>query len=701
MIEGMAGLEDRAGMAREELRVPQRRPAPRGGARVAALTLGGRARRPAARLHTAWLLCAVLALAAPPAHALRVVTWNLFDYPTYNLAGRQPHFRTVMAAIGADVLIVQELNSAAGRDSFLTNVLNVVEPGQWASSSFYTLQPSPVEGGAIFYKPAKVGIGFTATFATSGPRDVLLTRVTPVGYTALAGTFRVYSLHLKAGNPLSSPADSTTRRLECTDIRTTLNSAPANTNILVGGDYNFYGAWEGGYIRLTESQADNDGRQLDPLVMPGTWHLVPGYALYHSQCPCNTSCGSFSGGGMDDRFDLILSSYVMQNGEGVDLAPGGYYAFGNDGLHYNDNIDGGGFNNVVPLAVATALRNASDHLPVVFTVQVAAKIAAASQLDFGSVITGATANLNLPVTNSAVAPADDLDYSFAAPAGFTAPGGSFAALAGATGNHTIGMSTGTAGVKTGTLAVTTDATDSLAKNVLLSGRVLAHAVASLDSMAVALEDTLDLGNLETGGFRDSAVTVHNPGYSPLQARLAVNTGVITGGGGRFSIVGGFAHALVAGVGQRYTIHFDDTAAPKDSTYEATLTFTTADEPLPGATAAPSLVVRLLARPKQGNVDVPGAGGPTALRFHAPRPNPLSRETRFAFDLPQAAPVTLEVFDVHGRRVARVVAGGLPAGRHEARWDAADERGGRLAAGLYFARFVTPGLVESRRLVLLP
>jgi hypothetical protein len=31
----------------------------------------------------------------------------------------------------------------------------------------------------------------------------------------------------------------------------------------------------------------------------------------------------------------------------------------------------------------------------------------------------------------------------------------------------------------------------------------------------------------------------------------------------------------------------------------------------------------------------------------------------------------------------------------------DARGGRLGAGLYFARFVTPGLAESRRLVLLP
>jgi hypothetical protein len=36
------------------------------------------------------VLGAALAL-APPAHALRVVTWNMFAYPDYNLAGRQPY----------------------------------------------------------------------------------------------------------------------------------------------------------------------------------------------------------------------------------------------------------------------------------------------------------------------------------------------------------------------------------------------------------------------------------------------------------------------------------------------------------------------------------------------------------------------------------------------------------------------------------
>src|SRR5262249_45833607 len=87
--------------------------------------------------------------------------------------------------------------------------------------------------------------------------------------------------------------DSSTRRIEATSLRTQLNNVPAGTNFLVGGDTNIYGAYEGAYIRLTESQADNDGQGFDVLSMPGSWHSIAGYAANDTQSPCNTGC--FSG----------------------------------------------------------------------------------------------------------------------------------------------------------------------------------------------------------------------------------------------------------------------------------------------------------------------------------------------------------------------------------------------------------------------
>ena len=71
-----------------------------------------------------------MTLGATPSHALKVTTWNLLQYPTNNLAGRQALFRTVMQNLDTDVLMVQELGQAYGADSFLVNVLRVANPSR-------------------------------------------------------------------------------------------------------------------------------------------------------------------------------------------------------------------------------------------------------------------------------------------------------------------------------------------------------------------------------------------------------------------------------------------------------------------------------------------------------------------------------------------------------------------------------------------
>jgi hypothetical protein len=166
-------------------------------------------------------------------------------------------------------------------------------------------------------------------------------------------------------------------------------------------------------------------------------------------------------------------------------------------------------------------------------------------------------------------------------------------------------------------------------------------------------------------------------------------------------VGGFSPVLLADIGQTWSIHFDDTGATLDQEYTATLTLASTDEALPGATAASDLVVSLRAKPLTGAADVPGGELPAALAFHAPRPNPLTREAVFAFDLPQAAPVSLAIYDLTGRRVASLVSGSLGPGRYQMPWRAVTEGGARVPGGLYFARFTTPGMERVARLIVLP
>ncbi len=95
------------------------------------------------------------------------------------------------------------------------------------------------------------------------------------------------------------------------------------------------------------------------------------------------------------------------------------------------------------------------------------------------------------------------------------------------------------------------------------------------------------------------------------------------------------------------------------------------------------------------VDAPAsAGGP---RFWN-EPNPFSTRTTFHYSLAEAGPVSLSIYDLAGRLLARVVNGVQPAGRHEATWDVRADPAARRAGGVLFARLTTNNLVRSRPLI---
>ncbi len=92
--------------------------------------------------------------------------------------------------------------------------------------------------------------------------------------------------------------------------------------------------------------------------------------------------------------------------------------------------------------------------------------------------------------------------------------------------------------------------------------------------------------------------------------------------------------------------------------------------------------------------------PARNRLHAAFPNPLSLSrsgrARLMFDLARPGRVTLEAFDVGGRRVVGTDLGRLPAGRHRVPWQMGD-----LAPGVYLYRVSTRGWRETGKLQILP
>jgi hypothetical protein len=507
----------------------------------------------------------ILAVLYPSASsALRIAQYNSLNYPGSTGPLRDPNFRQVIAQFDPDVLVMEEFYDWARVSQFLSKVLNYSVPGTYSVAP-YVNHPT-YSDNAMFYKPDKVECLSHYTISTA-LRNIDEWTIRPDGYTADEAKIRLYVVHLKA----STGSDNELKRLaEVQCMRARMETFPVGQNYFVAGDFNIYESGEPAYINMTSPDSGLAGVVHDPINQVGNWHDGWSFRDIWSQSTQKISFAGGATGGMDDRFDQILISDACDDDEGISYISNSYITFGNDALlepgRWNNAINDPP-NQIVDDTTANALYYASDHLPVYLDIQLPAKIQTASAVDFGTVIVGATAEEDLRVYNVATLPADDLDYEFSAPTGFSAPAGIFSVDAGDSSDHTLSMDTGTSGNKSGYLEIACDDVDDPTVDVALSGTVLDHAQPSTQAGTETVTDTLDFGTHAVGEFSDQTANIYNYDYDALQALLRVYDAAIAGGDGRFSIVGGFSPSDVGGTPASYDVNFDDTGVEVGSTFD--------------------------------------------------------------------------------------------------------------------------------------
>ncbi len=91
----------------------------------------------------------------------------------------------------------------------------------------------------------------------------------------------------------------------------------------------------------------------------------------------------------------------------------------------------------------------------------------------------------------------------------------------------------------------------------------------------------------------------------------------------------------------------------------------------------------------------GAAASAALSEVGNYPNPFNPETTIRFQLPATAHVTVAVYDMTGREVAKLLDGTQGAGLHSVRFDARN-----LPSGFYLYRIQAGTAVHTGRMVLL-
>jgi hypothetical protein len=88
------------------------------------------------------------------------------------------------------------------------------------------------------------------------------------------------------------------------------------------------------------------------------------------------------------------------------------------------------------------------------------------------------------------------------------------------------------------------------------------------------------------------------------------------------------------------------------------------------------------------------GLPVNYVLHQSYPNPFNPTTTIVYELPHEGLVRLEVFDVLGQLVERLIEGNQPAGYYRIPWDAADH-----PSGVYFYKLSISEFVGVRSMML--
>jgi len=94
-----------------------------------------------------------------------------------------------------------------------------------------------------------------------------------------------------------------------------------------------------------------------------------------------------------------------------------------------------------------------------------------------------------------------------------------------------------------------------------------------------------------------------------------------------------------------------------------------------------------------------ANMPTRYALSANYPNPFNPSTKIEFALPEAQHVRLAVFAIDGRRIATLRNESMSAGHHSVTWTGRDDRGGLVAAGIYFYRIQAGDFSQTQKMTL--
>ena len=293
---------------------------------------------------------------------IKIMQYNLLNYgndfndctqSTNNIDDKNEQLEVILNYVKPDIFCVNEMDASLTDVNYLMdNVLNTNGVDYWSraskSSTSYTMN-------MLYYNSDLFTLNSQENIYAN-PRQIDVYNMT---HNASSVQFKVIAAHLKA----SEGSDNEAKRAQATQNLMNYIDNKGPGNYLFMGDFNVYSSSEQAFQNVI-NHSNASVNFYDPVNRIGHWHNSSSFADVHTQSTHSSSNGCASTGGMDDRFDFILISEDIRDGNNdIEYIFNSYKTIGQDGNHYNQAINSG-TNNSAPSNVITALYEMSDHVPV-------------------------------------------------------------------------------------------------------------------------------------------------------------------------------------------------------------------------------------------------------------------------------------------------------------------------------------------------
>ena len=110
--------------------------------------------------------------------------------------------------------------------------------------------------------------------------------------------------------------------------------------------------------------------------------------------------------------------------------------------------------------------------------------------------------------------------------------------------------------------------------------------------------------------------------------------------------------------------------------------------------------------KYGEIIIPATGIdddgviPQHFSLRQNYPNPFNPSTNIEFTLTQPGFVSLEIYDILGQQIKRLVGDNMDAGRYSIKWDGKNELGSEVPSGAYFYKLTAADFSNTKKMLLI-